>query len=333
MVTMLDVSRKAGVSTATVSRVINKPEIVDEKTRLTVQKAISTLDYRPNLFARGLAGRSSHTIGIAVNGFSSPYFGLVIDGMEQALARVGYKTIAESNRRGAEGEREAWLSLIERRCEGVIIHSANLSDEELKHLMQQHPSSVLINRLLPDFEHRCINLDNFHAAEIAAKHLIDNGHREIAVITGPKRNFEVKDRINGFNFTLNNAGLKLDKDLTIEADFSGLSGQEGLEKLLATGKKFTAVFFHNDEMAAGGMETCRKANIRIPEDISIIGFDDVAIAKHLTPKLTTVRQPLREIGATAGLLARAIANNPNDADHLPRTFQAEVVERASVARI
>ena len=131
MVTILQVSRQAGVSTATVSRVINNPEVVGIRTRERVQEVIERLGYRPNLVARDLASRSSRTIGVVINNFSSVYYGLMLEGVELALRKVGYKTIAESSQATSEGERQAWFSLLDRQCDGVVVHSDNLEDDEL----------------------------------------------------------------------------------------------------------------------------------------------------------------------------------------------------------
>ena len=332
-VTMQDVARHAGVSSATVSRVLNRPGVVDEATRLQVRTAIETLRYRPNAVARGLASRSSRTIGIVINTFASPYYGAMLDGAEGALAALGYKAIVESSRERAEGEREAWLSLLDRQCEAVVVHSDNLDDAELAEWMERHPRAVLMNRKLGGFEPRCVHLDNRRGAALAADFLVRQGHERIAEVTGPDTFHEVRDREAGFADALRAAGILRDPSLFVRSDFQLEGGYAALVRLMdrpALGRP-TAIFLHNDDMAAGALEACRERGIRVPDDVSIMGFDDLAIARHLVPKLTTIRQPLTLIGAAAGRLAHAIAVDSPERDAIPRVFTAEVVERASVS--
>ncbi|MDX5595176.1 LacI family DNA-binding transcriptional regulator [Pseudovibrio sp. SPO723] len=330
MATIAQVAVKAGVSTATVSRALNKPEMVDAKTKAKVQEAVQSLGYRPNQVAQGLASRSSRTIGVVVNQFGSAYYGTMIDGAERALRKIGYKLIAESSGEAAEGERSAWQSLFDRQCEAVIVHSDALAEEELTGFMEKHPMSVLMNRHLPDYEDRCVYLDNVRGGALAAAHLVAKGHRKIATITGPFSYHEARDRLKGFEQQLAEAGIPLDPDLTAEGNFKDDMAFERMMALLNGPKEFTALFCQSDEMAAGAIEACRQKGLRIPDDISIIGFDDVDLARHLSPKLTTVRQPLREIGAAAGLLAHAVARKSPDIEGICRSFEAEVIERASV---
>lgn len=329
MVTMSDVARRAGVSTATVSRVLNRSAVVDERTKALVDEAVATLRYRPNAVARGLATRSSRTIGVVINRFNSIYYGMMLDGAESALGDVGYKMIAESSREREEGEREAWRSLTARQCDAVIVHSDNLDDAELARWMEEHPRSVLMNRYLEGFAHRCIHLDNRRGGALAAQHLIAVGHRDIAMVTGPSHFHEARDRTAGFLDALSETGLAPVR--VIEADFLEGGGHAAMSALLDDAS-VTAVFLQNDDMAAGALEACRGRGVNVPDDVSIMGFDDVALASHLVPKLTTIRQPLTEIGMAAGRLAHALATDV-DTSAIRRVFEAEVVERASVTSL
>ncbi len=330
MVTMADVARRAGVSKATVSRAISQPEIVDAETRALVQAAITQLDYRPNEIARGLANRSSKTIGIIINRFDSLYYGSLLDGAEKAIAALGFKMLAESTRERAEGEREAWSSLLERQCEAVVVHCDSLDDAELANWMHERPKSVLMNRYLAAFEDRCIHLDNRRGGALAAKFLHAKGHRNIAMVTGPSKFYVVRDRSAGFTETLLDRGVT---PTVIESDFLVQGGYDAVITLLEKEPSITGIFFQNDEMAAGAIEACRERGIIVPDDLSMIGFDDIPVAQHLMPKLTTIRQPLRDIGAAAGCLAHALATGVTDTSDIQRVFEAEVVERASVMEV
>lgn len=329
---MSDVARHAGVSTATVSRVVNKTAVVDELTQRQVQEAISALRYRPNAMARGLAARSSRTVGIIINRFSSSYYGEMLDGAEGALTEQGFKMLAESTQERAQGEREAWQSLMDRQCDAVIVHSDNLDDKELTKWMTEHPRSVLMNRYVDAFPDRCIHLDNRRGGALAARYLMDKEHRHIAMVTGPTSFYEVQDRTAGFLEAFGRNAETVSPLLVLESDFREQGGYDAMVRLLEGDAAFSAVFFQNDDMAAGALEACRHRGVRVPNDVSIIGFDDIVIARHLFPKLTTIRQPLFEIGAAAGRLAHALATGSDEVDDIKKTFEAEVVERASVSQ-
>ncbi len=332
MVTMVEVSQRAGVSTATVSRVLNSPDVVDQKTLQLVQTAISDLGYRPNAVARGLASRSSKTIGVVINRFSSSYYGRMLQGVEEALTSLKFKAIAESSHESAEGEMSAVYSLLDRQCEGIVLHSDMLSDDQLRELFNKQSKIVLMNRLLNGFEDKCVYLDNVRGGTLAADYLIEMGHRDIAILTGPESFFESSDRLDGFLTRVDQSGLNVDQDLIFEGDFRASSGRTAMERIWALGKPVTALFCMNDEMAAGAIDACLERGVSVPKNISILGFDDHEMSRFLHPKLTTIRQPLTEIGAAAGNLAHALARQ---ADHKKNktVFEAEVVERASVMKI
>ena len=332
MVTLVDVARQAGVSTATVSRVVNSPGVVDKTTRESVQQVINELGYRPNVVARGLVSQKSKTIGVVINQFSSSYYGRMLDGVESALTNVGYKAIAESSRETAAGELGAITSLLDRQCDGIVLHSDKLDDEALAELLNTHPQIVLMNRPLDGFEERCVYVDNVRGGELAASTLCAAGHEVIALVDGPANFFECVHRREGFRAELERRGLKFDDALLFHGDFTVRSGRAAMEKILESEIKPSAIFFLNDQMAAGALDFCIAHKISIPDEFSIIGFDDEVIAEFLHPKLTTIRQPLFEIGAAAGALAHAIATK-SDVAAIKRVFDAEVLERASVKKL
>lgn len=326
-----DVSRMAGVSPATVSRVFNKPELVEPTTRARVQAAIAELDYRPNQLARGLASHSSRTIGVVVNLFGSAFYGKMLDGIENSLRDLGFHTIAESSRETAEGEIEALDSLLARQCEAVVLHSDRLSDADLAEVLSRHPSVVLMNRHVEPFTARCVWVDHANGAAQAANHLLEAGHRDIAVVSGPPDFHEVRARRRGFAEALAAGGVDPDAILVEHGDFLEDSGAAAMDRILDSGRAVSAVFFHNDEMAAGALDVCARRGVRVPQDISFVGFDDFGLAHHLTPKLTTVHLPLYEIGHAAGTLAHMLATRAGPAKALSH-FEPELVVRASVTK-
>lgn len=330
MATITQVAERANVSIATVSRAFNKPNLVDVKTRARIMDAVKELGYRPNQVARGLASRSSRTIGVIVNRFASSYYGRMLEGAERELRTVDYKTIAESSGEAAEGERAAWESLLDRQCEVVIVHSDALEDDELLQLAHKYPSSVFMNRRLDGVLDRCVHLDNVRGGALAADYLMGKGHRSFACITGPLNYYEARDRLTGFQEGLAANGIELKPENVREGTFLEVDGYTCMLDLLDHGTGFSAIFCQSDEMAAGAMEACRERGVKVPEDLSMIGFDDLDVARYLTPKLTTIRQPLWDIGAAAGKLAYALATGQKPSSDIQTVFLAEVVERASV---
>ncbi|MEM8801079.1 MAG: LacI family DNA-binding transcriptional regulator [Pseudomonadota bacterium] len=326
---MTDVSRIAGVSTATVSRVLNNPDIVDEKTRRDVRKVINLLGYRPNVVARGLASRSSRTIGVVVNRFSTDYYGQMVDGVEQAMRERNFNTIAESSRQSKSGEMAALMSLIDRQCDAVVLHSDATPDDELAALMKAHPQIIVMNRQLKGYEHRCVYLDSVHGGALAAKALHDAGHRHFASVLGPPCFHQSTDRLAGFSNELKNLGHEPGCHHLLYGDFGPESGYRAMKQIIEQLPHVTGVFFHNDEMALGALDACYDSGKQVPHDYSIIGFDDLKVARHCHPKLTTVRQPLNEIGIAAGRLAHAMVCNKNTED-AQRVFRPELILRGSV---
>ncbi len=257
----------------------------------------------------------------------------MLDGVEEALVEYGYKTLAESSRETAEGENQALLSLIDRQCDALVIHTNKLTDIELAQYQNKARPIVFMNRKVQACENESIYLDNKSAGQLAASYLLQKGHTSFAMVTGPKSYHESVSRTNGFISTLKEHAITIDKDCIIESDFTVQGGYDSLCRLLKQQKHFTAIFFHNDEMAAGAYKACREHGIAIPSQISILGFDDAVIASHLTPGLTTIEQPLAEIGRASGLLALSLLKNKPEIFQGSKLFTATVKERDSVKDI
>ena len=331
MVTMSDVSKAAGVSSATVSRVINHPEIVDIRTRDKVQAAITALNSRRNEVARGLASQSSRTIGVVVSTFASTYFGRMMEGVSVALREQDFHTIVESSNLSVDGERRSVESLISRQVDALVLYSYGLSNREVGELMNSIPTMVLIDRLVPGFEDRCVALDNEQGGAMVAQYLLDRGHVKVAMIEGHDFIDGTAQRSKGFTKILQEAGYPVAASGIVKSDFSFDGGQQAMQVLIDSGQKFTAVFAHNDQMAAGAIDTCREAGLRVPHDVSIIGFDDLDVAFYASPKLTTVGLPLEMMGRSAAELAHALATGKPAAQlSRQRYFVPEIVERESV---
>jgi len=273
-------------------------------------------------------------VGIMINGFESSYYGHMADGAVDYLKCQGIETILNTHSRSKEGELEAWQSLLDCECDGLIAHVDSLTDEDLRPLMEMHEKGVLMNRPMPGFDDRCVWFDNFHGGVLAAEHLIAKGHKKFAMVTGPERFFEVKARTTGFLSALKEAGVELPAEHQIESNFLEEGGGQAMQALMQSKKAFSAVFFHNDEMAMGALAACADKGLRVPEDISIIGFDDMPLSILAMPPLTTIRQPLREIGEeTARLMVQLLCKDSAREEIKPvqSVFGPILVERESVS--
>ena len=332
MATIREVSRLARVSPATVSRVLNGTTPVAAATKERVLQAIAALEYKPNAFARGLATNRSGGIGITVNQVSSPYFGAFIEGVEQVVRASGLHLMVSSGFADAKAERESIDFLFERRCDGVVVQAEGLSDDELIDLVQNGPAPVVVfGRRIAEIEDRCVVTNNELGGVLATRYLLDHGHRRIGHVTGPLSYPDARDRLHGYRRALEAAGIAYDDRYTVESTFLEEGGAQAVARLLARAPELTAIFFANDQMAAGGMRALREAGRDIPSDISVVGYDDVFLARYLTPTLTTIRQPLVDMGrAAAHLLLERLGHERRE---VVRRFDPELVERQSVAPI
>jgi len=247
------------------------------------------------------------------------------NGAVEYLKRQGIETILNTHSPSKAGELDAWMSLLDCECDGLIAHVDSMSDEDLQPLMEMHEKVVLMNRPLPGFDGRCAWFDNFSGGALAAEYLIGKGHKKFAMVTGPERFFEVKARSKGFLSALEKAGFKLSAEHQVEGNFHEEGGVQAMQALMQSKKAFSAVFFHNDEMAMGALAACTEKGLRVPEDISFIGFDDMPLSLLAVPPLTTIRQPLHEIGEeTARLMVQLLCEDAAQDDPI-------LLERESVS--
>lgn len=299
MVTIKEVSESAGVSSATVSRVINSPESVKAPTREKVLQAIEELGYRHNSIAASLASKKTNTIGYVVPELHSFSFGAMMSGTEAQLRSANKHMFVATGHSNERMEKEAIEDLMGRRCDALILHVEAVDDDYLISLAKGNVPFVIVNRFIPEIGERCIALDNKYGGYIATQHLIDMGHDKIAYIAGSLWKADGRERLNGHIKALQKAGLEYDPRLVYEGDFQAHAGREGIEKLLASGVPFDAVVCANDEMASGAIEGLRDNGFNVPYDVSVVGFDDVEFSRYLYPKLTTVIYPTQLIGDMA----------------------------------
>jgi LacI family transcriptional regulator len=297
-VTIADIAEKANVSKSTVSRVIKDRDGVVEEKRTAVLDAIAELDYQPNLFARGLAGGQTMAIGVLTQNITSPHNDALLRGVLQGLNGTGYSPIFADGYWQAEKEREAIQILLARQVDGLIVLGGEISGTFLQQVSETVPL-VIVGRCLEELPEYCLHVDNFVGAYKATKYLIEMGHQRIAYITGRLDHPDGLNRREGYLQALRDAHLEIDDNLIVEGNFMEQSGVVAMEMLFNRGRSFSAIFTGNDQMAFGVRLALFRRGIRVPDDISIMGFDDQHGSAFMTPPLTTVRQPVLRMGKAA----------------------------------
>lgn len=269
-------------------------------------------------------------VGIVTNSFASSFYSTLVEAASSYLLRRGFHVLVQSNMHTRRGELEAWAALEASDCNGLIVHAEKLEEDELNLVMEKHPNLVLLNHHLSLFPERCVDTDNIVGGEIAARFLVEKGHRDIAMVSGPSEYFEAIDRSMGFRRELESHGLELMVELY--GDFLQESGESAMEQIHREQPDTTAVFFHNDEMAFGGLTACRRLGLRVPEDISILGFDGIPMCEYVSPTLTSVQQPLRQLGEQAAkVVCDLLLNIEPDERNVGATFPHVIAERESVS--
>lgn len=328
-ITIMDIARHAGVSPSTVSRILNSTTPVAPKKQAAVMEAIERLGYRPNIVAQGLVRGRSSTIGVLTQNFDSPFYGEIMVGIEQGLQSTPYYPVFASGKWIASEELKALDLLIGRQVDAMIILGGQISDAQLRQVAEEKPL-VVVGRSVSGLEGHCLVVQNFEAGYKATSYLIEMGHINIAHISGLVSHADAVERYNGYRQALIDAGLKFDPRLVIEGNYREQSGVLGVETLLAgkRGLPFSAIFTGNDQMAAGARLALYRRGIRVPDDISLIGFDDQPGSAYVTPPLTTMRQPSCDMGIAAAQLVLAILDGK---ESRPPVFSTQLIVRESVA--
>lgn len=292
------VAQRAGVSPSTVSRILNGTATVSGAKQQAVDAAIKALGFRPNPVARGLAGGRTLSIGVVTQTISSPFYGEALHGIENQLEHAGYIPIFVSGHWQEDEERKAIDVLLSRRVDGLIVLAGRLADAALRHCAEAVPT-VVVGREIQGPGLFSFGFDNHAGAMLATRHLIDGGHRQIAFLAGDPTHGDAIERHAGYRDALAQAGLRYDPALVIPGDFTEASGLAAVDNLLDRGARFTAIFAANDQMAIGAALGLYRRGLRVPGDVSLVGFDDIAPAQFLVPPLTTVRQSVYDMGCQA----------------------------------
>ncbi|TXY07474.1 LacI family DNA-binding transcriptional regulator [Vibrio mimicus] len=329
MATINDVCKLAGVSKATVSRVLNETGQVKAQTREAVLAAMQQLGYQPNSLAQALATNTTNSIGLVLPHFESSYFGTILFEAEQGAQKTGKKLLVVNSKNSEQGEKEAVAMLAAQRCDAILLYSRHLSEAQLLEVQQQYqPPLVILNRRLSHPQLHSFGLDQTQIAELAMQHLLNLGHRHIACITSPLDSETGKIRHHVYQQSLHEQGIKLDLSWTVEGDNTLLGGYQAMQQLLKRGISMTAVFACNDDMALGAMRAMHEQGISVPKQISLMGIDNEPAAAFAIPSLSSVSLPIGDLTQQAVALAVQIANKqPQSAQH--RLYQGELIVRES----
>ncbi len=327
-ITILDIAERANVSISTVSRVLNNTAPVAEETRARVLSIISELGYKPNLFAQGLAGGYSKTIGVLTQLIGSPFYDVILRGIFKGIEGSGYSSLFADGGWDEQKNLNAIRMFLQRQVDGLILLNGHTSEDYLVKIAREIPM-IIVGRNIPDLKKQCLPFDDFEAAVKATQYLIDAGHQQIAHITGLSSHYDAIERKEGYLAALKRAGIEPNLSLVVEGDFTEPSGVMAIEMLLMRGHIFSAIFAANDQMAYGARLALYRRGLRVPEDVSIVGFDDQAPSAYMLPPLTTIRRPPLEIGEASGkALIQLMQGQPLD---LPK-FQSTLMIRESVIR-
>ncbi|WP_046214533.1 LacI family DNA-binding transcriptional regulator [Paenibacillus wulumuqiensis] len=324
--TIKDVAALAGVAVSTASYALNGIGRVSSKTRDKVIEAAKQLNYQKNGIASDLKRSKTNTIALLLSDLSGPYYSSLIKGVQEVSLNNGYDLIACSSIGGDSSTAVKFIK--EKRVDGAIILAHNIPDRTILESAREGFPIVMLDRRL-EHESVCyVEADHEKGGTLATNYLIESGHRQIAFVSGPASSKHNNDRYNGFVRAMNQHNLTIEPRWNLIGNFTEEGGYRAIKLMLAQGNLPEAVFFANDEMALGGITALYEAGLRVPEDISVIGFDDIVQARFLNPALTTVRQPDYEVGALAVHLIFQILKGESVAQHY--TLDTELVIRGTV---
>ncbi|GEA12079.1 LacI family DNA-binding transcriptional regulator [Alteromonas sp. KUL49] len=333
MATIKDIALAAGVSLATVSRVINDGPKVGDKTRKRVKAIMEEMGYRPNANARALVTQRSASLGVVLAELHDPFFAMLAHGVESVTRKKKVQILLSAGSIEKDTEMRAIETLLEHRVEAMVVHSKALDDKTLVDFANQIPGFVLINRYIPEIANRCVWLDNVTGGRIMAEYAINQGHKSIAVISSRYRIDDPNHRLEGIQSAIQQANLALPESMIEYAAPDQEGGELAMQNLIATGANFTAVLAYNDAMASGAMTMLQDHNIGVPDQVSVMGYDDVLLAKYCRPKLTTLRYPIEMMAAKAAELALKYASGHKPEEGLTFKYTPTVVKRDSLTRI
>jgi len=330
--TIKEVAKEAGVSVSTVSHVINNTRFVSDDLKTRVLTSMEELGYQPNHIARSLRKKETDTIGLIISDITNPFFSEIAWSIEYLTYMEQYSLILCCTNGRVEKETFYINQLSERRVDGIILISPKISTDYLKILEDRDIPVVLVDNESPGNRMDVIMADNFQGGRLAAEHLTKLGHEKIACISGPFVDNPSYERVKGFLAVLKEKGLPMHEEYMRKGNFDVYSGVDRGKELVEMEDPPTAIFACNDMMAMGAIQAVVKHGLRVPDDISVVGFDDISMAEYFVPALTTIRQPMHEIGSEA-LKAMMESINIPDKSHRKITLDVHLIERDSTKQM
>jgi DNA-binding LacI/PurR family transcriptional regulator len=314
MTTIKDIAKLAGVSPSTVSRVIADNRRISPATKERVKKLMTELDYHPNMIARSLIKRTSHTLGLILSrstdsAFSNPFFSEIIRGISAVTQSYHYNLMLATAEDYAEEARQCLEMVTEKRVDGILLLASRVNDELIPELLQNNYPFVVVGRSPEINKCYSVNNDNIQAAYSAVRYLFNLGHQRIALLNGPEEYILCQDRYEGYRFAFREFGIENDPLLVKKGAFSQDDGYRLTLELLTLNPPPTAIFAVDDLMALGAYKAIKERKLRIPEDIAVVGFNDDPLASVIEPNLTTVRIPIYEMGIAASKMIIALLQN------------------------
>jgi LacI family transcriptional regulator len=335
-VTLFDIARKSGVSVSTVSRILNKKSVkyrIARETEKLVQKTAKELNYRPNQLARGLRLKKTHTVGLIAPDISNPFFAYIIKQIQTLAHQLGYSLIVCDSNEDVNLEIEHVNLLRTKGVDGLVVMPVGQTHQHLDILLADGVPLVLVDRCFEDLQSNSVVVDNFTGAYEATQYLLERGHTRIAIIQGLPNTYTSRDRLRGYRAAFDAAGISVDESLVVGNDFRKQNGYIEARFLLKTRPRPTALFTTSDLITLGALEAIEEEGMRIPEDISVVAFDDIDDVGLFRCPITAVAQPKEHMGEMAvRLLTDQIRNR---AKHEVRTIvlKPELIVRDSVAPV
>jgi LacI family transcriptional regulator len=296
--TIKEVARRAGVSTATVSRVLNNTGPVGEQTRHKVKEIARELRYSPSAIGRSLSTKRTDSIGLLLPDLYGEFFSEVIRGCDQTAQLHNYHVLVSSSH-NSKDEIEAALQVMRGRVDGLIIMAPQIDAHTLNANLPHTLPVVLLNCYVEGDDFDSMNIDNYGGTKDMVRHFLGHGHRRIAIIRGTEHNIDASQRLQGYRDALQEAGADQDESLELPGNFSEASGYDAAKRILSITPRPTAIFASNDATAIGALSALRDAGVQVPEEMALAGFDDIPIAAYLTPSLTSVHVGINNLGVLA----------------------------------
>lgn len=298
-VSIKDIAKAAGVSHSTVSRALSNSPLVNPETAERIRRIAQEMGYFPSAIARGLVTKRTHTIGLVVTSIADPFIAEIVRGIEEVALDNGYNVFLSNSNADPDREVAVVKALRERRVDGIIVTASRVGDLYLSLLEEFQVPIVLINNQRDGRYVYSVATDNVHGGQLATNYLIELGHRRIGYITGPGRASSSFDRLEGYKRALRQHNLPFDPTLISQGNGRMDGGERAMNQLLSLSSPPTAVFCYNDMTAIGALKAIKSQGLRVPQDISLVGFDDIAFAAYADPPLTTVEQQKYEMGRLA----------------------------------